>query len=197
MTDAAMLDTAMIDGTMNVGCPSGYAPIAGSSHRYKTLTNVSWSQAKAMCAATSTAAYLAVHDDATELANLAAAASAPFWVGIDDQATSGMFVTTKGVSATFLPWAPNEPRRCNRGLCRRDLLDPDRDRQVHHDAQRGLRMRAVRNVSLHFIGAPCRGQHQRRSQVALRDQDDRDEEYGDRGERHDVGAGAEGQDGCG
>ncbi|HEX7843772.1 MAG TPA: C-type lectin domain-containing protein [Kofleriaceae bacterium] len=109
--DAGVGIDAPIDGTMSVGCPSPYAAIAGSPHRYKTLTNVSWDQAKTMCKLTSTAAYLAVPDDAAELANLATIASTPFWVGIDDQATPGTFVTTKGdpFSATSPLWAPGEP----------------------------------------------------------------------------------------
>lgn len=98
----------MLDG-QPAGCPSPYASIAGSSHRYRTLTNVSWDQAKTMCALSSTAAYLAVPDDATELANLATIASTSFWVGIDDQALQGTFVTSKGAPATFLPWAAGEP----------------------------------------------------------------------------------------
>ena len=101
---------APIDGTTSVGCPSPYAPISGSAHRYRKLTNLSWDQAKAMCALTSAAAYLAVPDDATELANLASIAGTPFWVGLDDQAMQDTFITSKGVPATFLPWAPGEPR---------------------------------------------------------------------------------------
>jgi len=102
---------APTDGTMSVGCPSPYAPIGSSAHRYKKLTNVSWDQAKTMCELTSAAAYLAVPDDATELASLATIATTPFWVGIDDQATPGMFVTLKGVAfpPTSPLWAPGEP----------------------------------------------------------------------------------------
>lgn len=99
--DAAI--DAPIDGP-NVGCPSGYAEIAGSAHRYKPLTNVSWDDARTACRLTSASAYLAVPDDATELTNLASAATAPFWIGLDDKAAEGMFVTQKGVPATFKPW---------------------------------------------------------------------------------------------
>lgn len=90
-------------------CPSGYSPINGSAHHYKLLGNVSWDEAKMMCDLTSKSAYLAVPDDATELANLATVATPRFWVGIDDKATPNAFVTQKGVPATFLPWGPNEP----------------------------------------------------------------------------------------
>lgn len=90
-------------------CPSGYAAVAGSAHLYKVLSGVSWDDARMMCDLTSKAAYLAVPDDATELANLATAANPPFWVGIDDKATSGTFVTQKGAPASFLPWGPGQP----------------------------------------------------------------------------------------
>jgi hypothetical protein len=95
---------------MPVGkCPSGYAAVAGSAHLYKALSGVSWDEARMMCDLTSKSAYLAVPDDATELANLATVATPPFWVGIDDKATSGMFVTQKAAPASFLPWGPGQP----------------------------------------------------------------------------------------
>ena len=33
----------------------------------------------------------------------------PFWVGLDDEAQKGSFVTQKGVAPSFLPWASGEP----------------------------------------------------------------------------------------
>jgi hypothetical protein len=62
-----------------------------------------------MCPQSSRAAYLAIPDDAAELANLATVASPPFWIGIDDKEDQGTFMTQKGVSAVFLPWAPGQP----------------------------------------------------------------------------------------
>jgi hypothetical protein len=105
----AGVDAPPIDGMTNTGCPSGYNPINGSAHRYKLLSDVSWDEAKTMCDLTSKAAYLAVPDDATELANLATVATPRFWVGIDDKATPNAFVTQKGVPATFKPWGSGEP----------------------------------------------------------------------------------------
>ena len=90
-------------------CPSGYAAIAGSAHLYKVLSGVSWDEAKMQCDLTSKSAYLAVPDDATELAALATAATPPFWVGIDDKVTTGTFVTQKAAPASFLPWGPGQP----------------------------------------------------------------------------------------
>lgn len=90
-------------------CPSGYAAVAGSAHLYKVLSGVSWDEAKQQCDLSSRSAYLAVPDDATELAALATVATPPFWVGIDDKVTSGAFVTQKGAPAGFLPWGPGQP----------------------------------------------------------------------------------------
>ena len=99
------------DGTVSAGCPSDYAAVAGSAHVYKVLAKSTWDEARLACKATSTSAYLAVPDDATELLNLATTARMlPFWIGIDDEAQEGMFVTQKGVAAIFLPWASGEPK---------------------------------------------------------------------------------------
>ena len=106
--DAGVEVDAAIDGTVSAGCPSGYAPIAGSAHAYKALSNVSWDEAAIQCRAAG-AAYLAVPDDAAELANLATLASAPLWIGLDDKATEGTFVTQNSAAATFLPWKTGEP----------------------------------------------------------------------------------------
>lgn len=106
--DAGVDTPDPIDGPA-AGCPAGYAAVAGSAHRYKALTNVSWVTAKDDCKLTSASAYLAIPDDATELMNLVTVANVPFWIGIDDQVTPGTWVTQKGVTATFLPWANNQP----------------------------------------------------------------------------------------
>ena len=98
-------------------CPSGYAPIAGSSHLYKVLSAVSWDEARMTCGLTARAAYLAVPDDTGELAGLATAATPPFWVGIDDKATPGAFVTQKGAPASFLPWGPGQPNLAPQNNC--------------------------------------------------------------------------------
>lgn len=95
---------AAIDGPV---C-QGFAPIAGSAHLYKALTDVSWDEAAIQCRAAGPA-YLAVPDDATELAGVAALVTAPLWVGIDDKQARGSFVTQKGAPATFLPWAQDQP----------------------------------------------------------------------------------------
>lgn len=108
--DAGIDAPTLADAPVNVGCPSPYASVAGSAHRYKPLTNVSWDTAAADCKLTSASAYLAVPDDAAELVNLATAAGGlPFWIGIDDKATPGTFVSQQGGAAPFLPWATGQP----------------------------------------------------------------------------------------
>jgi hypothetical protein len=103
------LSSTCVGGMAAIGCPADFVAVAGSKHRYKRLAAMSWDQAKVVCEQASTAAYLLVPDDATELDNLAAVASPPFWIGVDDQATPGAFVTPRSAPAPFLPWATGEP----------------------------------------------------------------------------------------
>ncbi len=112
--DAGVDVDAAIDGTISSACPADYAAVAGSLHVYKRLLAVTWDEARIACKATSTSAYLAVPDDATELMDLVTVAKMmPIWIGIDDVAQLHMFVTQKGVPAVFLPWAPGEPNDGN------------------------------------------------------------------------------------
>jgi hypothetical protein len=115
-TDAGV--DAPIDATPPVECPADYAPIAGSAHSYKAIGSSSWGHAANECKTASPRAYLAVPGDVTELMNLATIAPVPFWIGLDDQAIEGEFVTQNGDPATFLPWqsgAPGPPsERCVR-----------------------------------------------------------------------------------
>jgi hypothetical protein len=107
------ISDASIDAPLAVGCPAGYAAVSGSVHRYKAIPSTVWSNAAGDCKLTSSSAYLAVPDDATELTNLATVAAAtPFWVGLDDQDHNNIFMTQKGgAAATFLPWVTNPPDR--------------------------------------------------------------------------------------
>jgi hypothetical protein len=63
------------------------------------------------CSATAPTAYLAIPDDANELAafDTFAGGSTPYWVGVDDKATEGTWLTVKNTPQTFLPWAPGHP----------------------------------------------------------------------------------------
>ena len=101
-----------------VGCPSDFMPVNGSVHVYKKLPgSISWDSAAntaGACRRISTSAYLAVPEDAAELANIGmVAGGTPFWVGVDDIVVKGTFVTQTGMTATFLPWAMNEPDQSN------------------------------------------------------------------------------------
>jgi hypothetical protein len=90
-------------------CPADYVAVGRSGHRYKRLGAVSWDQARAMCEQASATTYLLIPDDAAELADLATIASPPFWIGVDDLAARGTFMTVKNVPAMFTPWATGEP----------------------------------------------------------------------------------------
>jgi hypothetical protein len=104
---------AMMDGSgSNSNCPSGYVAVSGQAHMYKVLaTNAVWNGQSSACTATSANAYLAIPDDATELAALdtLAGATATYWVGVSDSATEGTWLTVKNAPQTFLPWAPGHP----------------------------------------------------------------------------------------
>lgn len=83
--------------------------ITGDEHRYQKLTPDSWANVKDRCGSLGLTVYLAVPDDPAELAQLATLARAPFWIGISDIDIEDNFFTSKGVPATFLPWAASEP----------------------------------------------------------------------------------------
>jgi hypothetical protein len=91
-------------------CGPGYAAIGGSPHLYKRFADDSWDRAAPGCKLTGTAAYLAIPDDAGELADIVSLAmTSQVWLGIDDKLVRDMFVTQKGAPATFLPWDENQP----------------------------------------------------------------------------------------
>lgn len=88
------------------GCPSTYATITGGgTHQYRKLTAAQWNAQKSSCAADGSNAYLAIPDDMTELVAITTlSASARTWIGINDQATEGVYQTVKMANATYLPW---------------------------------------------------------------------------------------------
>lgn len=96
------------------GCPATYMMLSGAgSHVYKLTNNsAQWSTQRDRCA--SDGAYLAIPDDANELMAITTAAAATrTWVGINDTANEGTYVTVKMQMATFLPWASGEPDNPN------------------------------------------------------------------------------------
>lgn len=110
---------APIDAPPQAGCPVGYATITGGegTHTYRVLTaSANWTQNKDACAATSGSAYLAIPNDATELAAIVTASAATrLWIGVTDSATEDTWLDVKGAVQTFLPWAANQPDDANPG----------------------------------------------------------------------------------
>jgi hypothetical protein len=108
------------DGPLPAGCPTGYNTITGGqgTHLYLLIpTTDDWITQRDFCATTSSSAYLAVPDEATELTALATlGATTMLWVGITDQTTEGAYLTVKGTAATFLPWATGQPDNNAMGL---------------------------------------------------------------------------------
>jgi hypothetical protein len=75
---------------------------------FKGTSTVAWLAAATGCRAHQRA-FLAVPDDAAELAALQALAAGTFWVGISDRLTEGTFVAETGGAPTFLSWKNGEP----------------------------------------------------------------------------------------
>ena len=132
-----MGDGKKVDGSMG-SCPSSYAalPNAGS-HVYRVITGSTiWTAQQAACAADS-GGYLAIPDDATELTALTTATAATrTWVGINDMATEGTYVTVKNTTPPFLTWASGEPNNqgeqdCVAAQMASPVLETDRCSDVY------------------------------------------------------------------
>jgi hypothetical protein len=109
--DAMELDALFFDVGLPA-CPPGFNSLAGSAHLYKLITVAAdWNVQQTGCKALSSAAYLAIPDDASELLALdtLAAGATYYWIGIGDSTNEGTYMTVKGAAATFLPWAAGEP----------------------------------------------------------------------------------------
>jgi hypothetical protein len=91
---------------------AGFEALSGAPHTYKLVTQTAtWDAQATACSSLETTAYLAIPDDASELAALTmlAGGSAPFWVGVNDRSNEGQWRTVKNAPQTFLPWAPSRP----------------------------------------------------------------------------------------
>lgn len=119
--DGGIDDAPPGDAPPMSGCPAGYTPLPGAppdAHRYrKAPSNTNWMAQRTFCMQTAPAtAYLAIPDDAAELAALATiAGGTPFWIGISDTATEGTFLTVRDAVPPFLMWAPNQPDNAGNG----------------------------------------------------------------------------------
>ena len=119
VNDSSGVDAA-IDAPISVGCPAGYAEITGGqgNHRYRLISSTAnWTNQRNLCAATSGSAYLAIPNDAVELAALGALAAATtrFWIGLTDAATEMTWLTVKGDPAPYLSWENGQPDDSNPG----------------------------------------------------------------------------------
>ena len=93
-------------------CPASYLAISGQTHRYRVISTQSAYAAQATdCGNDGTTTYLAIPDDQTELTAILTAATDDAWVGINDLANDGSFVTVKlaAFSSTSPLWAGGEP----------------------------------------------------------------------------------------
>jgi len=110
-SDANLCVMPMVDAAPPT-CP-GFVTLGGvpGGHLYHLITSDADYQTQSdACGQMMGNAYLAVPDTPQELQALAVLAVQPtVWVGIDDRATPGSYVTAKGDPATFLPWGPGQP----------------------------------------------------------------------------------------
>jgi hypothetical protein len=109
----AGVDGMLLDAPSSA-CPASYVSVTGAgAHVYRVITaSAVWATQKDLCAADGGGAYLAVPNDQAELtALLTAVNQAHAWVGIDDMAVNGTFVTSNGgtFSATDPLWDTGEP----------------------------------------------------------------------------------------
>jgi hypothetical protein len=107
-TDAP--NDGMIDAPM-AGCPGSYTTLAGAPNRYRKLANAApWQSHESGCQTDGgPGAYLAIPNDAAELAAIASLAGVDTWVGVSDRGNEGAFQDVLGSTSTFLPWAGGEP----------------------------------------------------------------------------------------
>lgn len=114
--DAPPADTAAPADAPTAACRANqnYAPIGQSAHAYKDSDgDTTWAAAKADCEADG--AYLAILDDAAELAIFPGNG----WIGVTDAATEGVWLTLRGDPAPLLPWQAGEPNGGTQENCAR------------------------------------------------------------------------------
>lgn len=95
------------------GCPAGYATLteAPPTQKYKLVTTLAnWDTGQNLCVADKPGGgtYLAIPDDATELAAISTLTAAKYWIGVNDKATENTFVNVKGMPA-FTMFGAGEP----------------------------------------------------------------------------------------
>lgn len=92
-------------------CPTGYTIVGNRGYKLISAAGT-WAAQQTACAADGANVYLAIPDDQNELSGLVqGSGQARLWVGIDDQATEGTYVTVRGgtVPANSALWNTGEP----------------------------------------------------------------------------------------
>ncbi len=111
LTNQCVTSDGGLPGEGGMGCSPGFLPLPGvPGHLYFAVPAADFTTQRTTCAALGGITYLAIPDDAAELAAIVNAGGQPaIWVGIDDEVVEGMYVTVRGQPATYLPWAPGQP----------------------------------------------------------------------------------------
>ena len=90
----------MIDTMPDVpvgNCPSTYVAVTGQTHLYRVISaTAGWTTQQGLCDADMGTTYLAVPNDQAELSAILTTANANAWVGVNDMATEGTYVTSNG-----------------------------------------------------------------------------------------------------
>lgn len=92
-------------------CPSGYTIFGDRGYKLISAA-ASWTAQMAACAADGPNVYLSIPDDQDELSGFIQGSGQPrLWVGIDDQATEGTYLTVRGatIPANSPLWNAGEP----------------------------------------------------------------------------------------
>jgi hypothetical protein len=114
-------------------CAPGFMTLPGApGHQYHLFTTPGdFMTQRTACAAQGPTSYLAIPDTAPELQAIVALAAQPkVWVGIDDLVVVGNFLTVRGMTPAYLPWAAGQPDNKPNAQCVDALPDGTIEDQV-------------------------------------------------------------------
>ncbi len=99
---------ALVDSGPPPRCASNpdYTVRGTQANRYREVIDQAWQDGADACVADE--AHLAVPDTAAEAAALAPA-NGGVWIGVDDRASEGVWMTALGRQASYLPWGTLQP----------------------------------------------------------------------------------------
>jgi len=112
VTDTPVVDTPMTDVPITSNCAASYTTVGALAHRYRVITGQNdWTAQRNACDADTGTSYLFVPDDQAELTAVLAAAGGDTWVGVNDMANEGTYVTANGgtLAANSALWDGGEP----------------------------------------------------------------------------------------